>query len=79
MIAVEIDRITSIICRVGKVTALRPTQDIYEAGLTSLHALDLLLELESECAVSIPDARFMAARTPQALQAMIGQLKQGAN
>jgi acyl carrier protein len=70
--------VLDVIREVGGVTDLEPDQDFYEAGVTSVLALSLLLELEDKFAVAIPDERFIAARSPRALCAMIEDIKRGA-
>jgi acyl carrier protein len=73
----ELNDVIAIVCRVGKVPALGPDDDFYTAGFSSIKALELLLELESTCEVSIVDEQFITARTPRALAAMIASLRQG--
>jgi len=71
-----ISDITGLICRVGGVPAVGPDQDFYEAGVSSVAALKLVMELESALGLSIPDEQFIAARTPRAVHALVGRLKQ---
>lgn len=71
----DLDSILEIIRRVGKLQNCSPDEDFYDAGLTSVLALPLLLDLESEFGVTIPDERFLAARSARALQQMITELK----
>ena len=73
----EMNRIAEIVCTVGQIGAINADEDFYEAGVSSLSALQLLLELESACEVSIPDDQFIVARTPRALHNLIASLKQG--
>lgn len=70
--------VLDVIREVGGVAGVEPDQDFYEAGVTSVLALSLLLELEDKFAVAIPDERFIAARSPRALCTMIDDLKRGA-
>ena len=72
----RLDRITEIVCGVGKLSYVGPDDDFYLAGLSSINALELLLELEEECEVSIPDDEFITARSPRALFAVIDRLKE---
>ena len=74
----EIDAVKEVVCRVGKVAGLDADQDMYDAGVTSVVALELLLELEERFGVSLPDERFMACRTPRALVDMIAEARQAA-
>jgi acyl carrier protein len=75
MTDVDLESIIQIIQRVGGLTTCAPDDDFYDAGLTSVLALPLLLDLESEFNVSIPDERFLAARSARALQQMIADLR----
>ncbi|MBI3412447.1 MAG: acyl carrier protein [Planctomycetes bacterium] len=58
------------------VAGLEPERDFYDAGVTSVQALPLLLELEARFAVAIPDEQFIQSRTTRALESMIRQLRQ---
>jgi len=64
-------RVSTIVCEIGKFSSIDPTQDFYEAGVTSVAALTLLMELESAFEVSIPDDQFIGARTVQRLAEVI--------
>jgi acyl carrier protein len=68
--------IIDVLRDVGGVAGLQPDQDFYDAGVTSVQALPLLLELEEKFEVSIPDDRFMAARTARALSEMVRGIKE---
>jgi acyl carrier protein len=74
----DIESVTAVITRVGGVPAIAPEQDIFEAGVASVDALQLLLELESSFDVAIPDDEFIAARTPQAILDLVRRLGAGA-
>lgn len=67
--------VMDVIKEITGVTNLPPQQDMYDAGVTSIQALPLLMELESRFNVTIPDERFIAARTPNDLSAMISDLQ----
>jgi acyl carrier protein len=67
----EIAQIIAIVCRLGNLESLEADRDFYDAGMSSLHALGLLLELEEAFSISIPDTEFMKARTVQALHAVV--------
>ncbi len=69
-------KVTGVICEIGGVESLEPEQDFYEAGFTSIQALPLLMELEDRFGVTIPDDRFITARTPQAICQLISEIKQ---
>lgn len=72
----ELNRVTNLIRQHGEIDDLQPDQDIYEAGVSSAAALMLVMELETAWGVSIPDADFIAARTPRALHALLARLTQ---
>ncbi len=72
----EIDRIMALIREIGGVAVVTPDADFYEAGFSSLNALNLLLELETAFGLSIPDDKFIQSRSPRGIEAMIAGLKQ---
>ena len=69
-----LERISRLICDVGGIPSLDPGQDFYEAGVSSVASLQLVMQLESDWGVSIPDEEFVAARTPLAVHALVGRL-----
>ncbi len=71
-----LEEVRSIVCRLGNLPAVAADADFYAAGFSSINALTLLIELETVCAVSIPDERFIAARTFRELATMVEFLKQ---
>jgi acyl carrier protein len=71
-----VQRIAAIVCDVGQISGINPDDDIYDAGFSSINALQLLIELESACEVSIPDDQFINARSSRAIYAVIERLKQ---
>jgi acyl carrier protein len=73
--AAILTQVTETISRMGSLNGLAPDQDFYEAGITSIMALPILLDLEDVFQVSIPDDRFIAARTPRALAELIASLR----
>jgi acyl carrier protein len=72
----ELQRIIAIVCEVGKVSGLGPDDDLYDAGFSSVNALQLLMELEAAFEVIIPDDDFINARSPRALHAIADRLRQ---
>ncbi|MBS1118359.1 MAG: hypothetical protein H6Q90_587 [Deltaproteobacteria bacterium] len=64
-------RIVETICQLAKISVLGSDQDIFEAGLSSIQALQLLVELEEAFAVTLPDEAFVQARTVRALERLI--------
>lgn len=71
----DLETITAKLREVGKIGAVGPDDDFYAAGFSSINALELLLGLEDQFGVSIPDDKFVEARTPRALHTMIASLK----
>lgn len=71
----EIATITDLISRIGKIPTVGPDADIFDAGFVSINALELLVELETQFDISIPDDEFLKARTPRDLEDMVTRLK----
>lgn len=71
------DRVAEIICGIGQLPLLRPDEDFYDAGFSSLGSLELLLELEATFGVAIPDDEFVRARSVAALHALITRVTDG--
>jgi acyl carrier protein len=71
----NLSAVIDIIRRVGGVEIVQPDEDFYNAGVTSVNALPLLLEIEDQFQIAIPDDRFIQARTPRALHEMILELQ----
>jgi len=67
--------VIEIITRIGGAASVAADQDFYDAGVTSVMALPILLELEDRFAVSIPDDLFIAARSPNRIAQMIAGLQ----
>lgn len=70
-------RVAAIVCAIGSIGRIGPDEDFYKAGFSSIGALRLLLDLEDAFGVSVPDDRFIAARTPRALHDIVIGLQQG--
>lgn len=73
--AATLDSVMRIIQQNGKIATLAPAQDFYDAGLTSLASLTLLLDLEEKFNVSIPDDRFIECRTAEAVSNLITEIQ----
>lgn len=67
----SLDAVLDAIRDVTGVNLLQPDQDFYDAGVTSVQSLPLLLELEERFQVTIPDDQFVAARSARRLSEMI--------
>jgi len=74
MVSPSIDDVSAVVLRVGSIPAVGADEDIFEAGMSSVNALQLLLELETAFDLTIPDEEFVAARTPRALATLIARL-----
>lgn len=72
-------RVVGVVARIAKIedpSAIPSDQDLYrDIGVKSTAALDLLLSLEEEFNVSIPDQEFGDARTVSSLVKLIGALQ----
>ena len=71
----ELAPILDTITEIGGITVQSPESDFYDAGVTSVMALPILIELETRFNVTIPDDQFISARTPRALCEIINRLK----
>ena len=74
-------KVRAVVTRVAASLApdFSATADLYrELGVKSVAALDLLLSLEEEFRISIPDDRFGDARSVAALVALVEELTRGA-
>jgi len=72
-------RVAGVVARIAKIadpSAIPGDHDLYrDIGVKSTAALDLLLSLEEEFGVSIPDQDFGEARTVTSLVNLIGALQ----
>jgi acyl carrier protein len=73
----SLTRVIAIVCETGQIAGVTADQDFYDAGFTSLRSLQLLLQLEDEWDVSIPDEDFIVARSARSLCELIARLKDG--
>jgi acyl carrier protein len=71
------ERVIELITEVGGMGSLAPDTEIYQAGFSSVRVLELLLALEDEFHVAIPDKQFVTARTPEAIVGLIERLQEG--
>ena len=72
-------RVMAIVCETGPIASISADEDFYDAGFTSLKSLELLLQLETEWDISIPDNEFIVARSARSLDELIARLKDGAS
>ncbi len=73
-----LERVIQLVAQIGGIGAPLPETGIYEAGFSSVRALELLLALEEEYGLTIPDREFVAARTPGEIAALLQRLQQPA-
>lgn len=71
-----VERIIQLISQVGGIESVEPNEGFYDTGFSSVRALELLLSLEEEFGVQIPDKEFIAARTPSDVADLIERLQQ---
>lgn len=69
------DGVIEVVCRIAEIPGLEPDQDYYAAGLESVRALEVLIELETAFGVTIPDDAFIQCRTAADLTRMIADLR----
>lgn len=75
-ITARVQRIVAGIAKKEDASQVPPDGDLYrDLGVKSTAALDLLLSLEDEFGVAIPDDQFGDARTVASLALMIGELQ----
>ena len=63
-----------ILRRVLGTDNISPTEDFYDAGVTSTMVLPLLMEIEQQFGIKFPEEEFPEARTGQQLAARIDAL-----
>jgi acyl carrier protein len=71
-----LNRVLAIVRSTGNLAEINPNEDFYDAGFSSINALQLLLELEGAFDVTIPDDEFVAARTCTDLHELVTRLSQ---
>lgn len=71
----RLEEISSLVSRLADLGPLTADEDLYEAGLGSLLALELLADLEATFAINIPDDDFIEARTLRALCGVVTRLR----
>jgi acyl carrier protein len=71
-VAVPLDIVMAILRNVLGTEDLQPDEDFYDAGVTSIMVLPLLVEIEQRLGVSLSQDDFLDARTGQQLAARIG-------
>jgi acyl carrier protein len=67
-------QVQDLVARIAKIPRPAADADMYAAGLASVDALELLVELEDAFGVAIPDDRFVNVRTAGELATLIGEL-----
>lgn len=64
-------KVGEIVCRLANLASVAPEQDYFDAGLASVQALELLIELETTFGVAISDDEFAEVRTVRNLARLI--------
>ncbi len=64
-------KVGEIVKRIGNIDTLTAEQDYFDAGLASVQALELLLEVESEFGVSLSDDDVSKVRNVRELVSLI--------
>jgi acyl carrier protein len=75
--SIQLTQVTTIVCAAGSLAHIDVDEDFYEAGVSSISALQLLMDLEDAFGISVPDDQFISARTPRALHEIVVGLQQG--
>lgn len=70
-----VDKVVEIIKRIGGIDTLEPDENFYRAGIDSMAGMDVMLDLETEFDLTIPDDQFVAARTANDLAALVERLR----
>ena len=66
-----------VLCDLLGGNGLGAEEDFYDAGVTSIMMLPLLVELEEEFGLKLPEEDFMEARTPNSLMRLISKVRLG--
>lgn len=72
----QLNTIIGLVKTTGKISNIDAGEDFYEAGFSSINALQLLMELEAAFDVTIPDDEFVASRTCNSLETLVLRLRQ---
>ena len=71
----RMERVIQLISQIGGIDSVPPEGEIYGAGFSSVRVLELLLALEEEFGIKIPDKDFITARTPRDISGLIQRLQ----
>ena len=71
----DLNKIVDIVKNVGELDELGPEQDFYKAGINSVKTMDVMLDLENEFGVTIPDDQFVQIRTAAGLLELVRRLQ----
>jgi acyl carrier protein len=72
----EADGIRALVCRIARLSDIDVSRDLYDAGLQSACALELLLELESLFDVVLSDSEFIKCRNVRDLELLVQRARQ---
>jgi acetyltransferase-like isoleucine patch superfamily enzyme/acyl carrier protein len=68
------EEVVRVICAIAKIQRLSSDQDFYDAGLSSMASLTLMLDLETKYKISLPDEKFVLCRTADQVSSLISDL-----
>ncbi len=70
-----LEEVIDLVREVGKIQQLSSDEDFYEAGLSSMASLTLMLEIEQRYQLTLPDEEFLVCRTANELGSLISTLR----
>jgi acyl carrier protein len=70
-----LEEVVRVVRETGGLKELNPDADFYDQGFSSVSALQLLIEVEEQFGVTIPDDAFVKARSARDLAALVSNLK----
>jgi acetyltransferase-like isoleucine patch superfamily enzyme/acyl carrier protein len=73
--AATFQEVTGLVQQIGRISQLDCDQDFYNEGLSSIASVTLMLELESQYGITIPDESFLACRTVRQVCSLIASLQ----
>lgn len=67
----ELPAIQAIVARVAELDSIDEDTDIYQAGISSMGSMDVMLDLETEFSITLIDEDFLKARTCRQLAELV--------
>ena len=71
----DLNKVLAVLTRIGEIEHLDPARNFYQAGIDSMQGMDVMLDLESEFGITIPDDQFVRARTANDLADLVTGLR----